>query len=254
MKTGSILDEIRARKEAELEAEKSAEGFESIFSRARDCPPRAPFGAALRRAADGTPAVIAELKKASPSAGVIRGDFEPRALSVLTERNFFLGSPANLEIAARSVEIPLLRKDFIFDKYQICQAKVWGASAVLLIAAMLGREELAELRAFAESLGLDALCEAHTEAEVGAVVSSGAKIVGINCRDLKSFRTDFDGAAHLLGLVPENCLRVCESAVDSRAALLKAGGFGADAALVGTELMRSPSPAGRLAELLGRGA
>ena len=176
------------------------------------------------------------------------------ALSVLTERNFFLGSPANLEIAARSVEIPLLRKDFIFDKYQICQAKVWGASAVLLIAAMLGREELAELRAFAESLGLDALCEAHTEAEVGAVVSSGAKIVGINCRDLKSFRTDFDGAAHLLGLVPENCLRVCESAVDSRAALLKAGGFGADAALVGTELMRSPSPAGRLAELLGRGA
>lgn len=125
---------------------------------------------------------------------------------------------------------------------------------MLLIAAMLGREELAELRAFAESLGLDALCEAHTEAEVGAVVSSGAKIVGINCRDLKSFRTDFDGAANLLGLVPENCLRVCESAVDSRAALLKAGGFGADAALVGTELMRSPSPAGRLAELLGRGA
>ena len=266
MKTGSILDEIRARKEAELDAEKSAEDFESICSRARDCPPRAPFGAALRRAADGTPAVIAELKKASPSAGVIRADFEPRALaeslagsgaaalSVLTEKNFFLGSPANLEIAAHSVEIPLLRKDFIFDKYQICQAKVWGASAVLLIAAMLGREELAELRAFAESLGLDALCEAHTEAEVGAVVSSGAKIVGINCRDLKSFRTDFDGAANLLGLVPENCLRVCESAVDSRAALLKAGGFGADAALVGTALMRSPSPAGRLAELLGRGA
>ena len=115
------MDEIRARKEAELDAEKSAEGFESIFSRARDCPPRAPFGAALRRAADGTPAVIAELKKASPSAGVIRADFEPRALaeslagsgaaalSVLTEKNFFLGSPANLEIAARSVEIPLLR-------------------------------------------------------------------------------------------------------------------------------------------------
>lgn len=266
MKTGSILDEIRARKEAELEAEKAAEGFGSIFARAKDSPPRAPFAAALRRAADGTPAVIAELKKASPSVGLIRADFEPAdlaeslaesgaaALSVLTEKNFFLGGPENLKAAARAVEIPLLRKDFIFDRYQICQAKAWGASAVLLIAAMLSREELADLRGFAESLGLDALCEAHTEAELDAAVSSGAKIVGVNSRNLKTFTTDLDGAAGLLKLVPESLLRVCESAVDSRGALLKAGASGADAALVGTELMRSPSPARRLGELLGRGA
>ena len=157
MKTDSILDKICALKSEELECEKRTIGFGELYSMAMDSPARAPFAAALKRGADGTPAVIAELKKASPSAGLIRADFRPgelakslagagaAALSVLTEKNFFMGSAENLKIAADSVSIPILRKDFIFDKYQICQAKVWGASAVLLIAAMLSRAEFEEL-------------------------------------------------------------------------------------------------------------
>ena len=204
MKTDSILDKICAQKFEELESEKRTIGFGELYSMAMDSPARAPFAAALKRSTDGTPAVIAELKKASPSAGLIRADFRPgelakslagagaAALSVLTEKNFFMGSAENLKIAADAVSIPILRKDFIFDKYQICQAKVWGASAVLLIAAMLSRAEFEELFGFAESLGLDALCEAHTEDEISMLASAGAKIIGVNCRNLKNFETDFE--------------------------------------------------------------
>ena len=211
-----------------------------------------------------TPAVIAELKKASPSAGLIRADFRPgelakslagagaAALSVLTEKNFFMGSAENLKIAADSVSIPILRKDFIFDKYQICQAKVWGASAVLLIAAMLSRAEFEELFGFAESLGLDALCEAHTEGEISMLASAGAKIIGVNCRNLKNFETDFERVGTLIKLVPQECVKVSESAIGSRETLLKAGEYGADAALIGSELMRASSPADRLLQLLGK--
>ena len=264
MKTGSILDEICARKAEELAGQKRAETYESIFARALAAPERASFVAALHRTLDGTPAVIAELKKASPSAGLIRADFNPEylarsleqngaaALSVLTEKNFFLGAEENLRIAANTVKIPLLRKDFIFDKYQICQAKVWGASAVLLIAAMLDKSEIEDLRSFAESLGLDALCEAHTQSEIETLVSAGAKIIGVNCRNLKNFSTDFARVGELIKLVPDGCVKVSESAIDSRESLLKAGSFGADAALIGSELMRAKSPAMRLSQLIGK--
>lgn len=262
MKT--ILDDICALKRVELESEKAAESFDSLYSRAKDTPQRASFAAAMCRAADGTPALIAELKKASPSAGLIRADFEPQtlaralagggasALSVLTERNFFKGSPENLKIAARTVSIPLLRKDFVFDEYQICQAKVWGASAVLLIAAMLTKSQFSQLLGFAESLGLDALCEAHTPDEIEMLLSGGAKIVGVNCRNLKNFETDFGRVAELIKLVPSDKIRVSESAIGSRAELLKAGGFGADGALVGSVIMRAASPEAKVRELLGK--
>jgi len=262
MKT--ILDDICALKRVELESEKAAESFDSLYSRAKDTPHRASFAAAMRRAADGTPALIAELKKASPSAGLIRADFEPQtlaraladggasALSVLTERNFFKGSPENLKIAARTVSIPLLRKDFVFDEYQICQAKVWGASAVLLIAAMLTKLQFSQLLGFAESLGLDALCEAHTPDEIEMLLSGGAKIVGVNCRNLKNFETDFERVAELIKLVPSDKIRISESAIGSRAELLKAGGFGADGALVGSVIMRAASPEAKVRELLGK--
>lgn len=264
MKTGSILDEICAKKALELAAEKRVEDFASIYERAKETQARASFIAALKKSSDATPAVIAELKKASPSSGLIRANFAPAdlarslsesgaaALSVLTEKNFFLGSDENLRIAAATVSIPLLRKDFIFDKYQICQAKVWGASAVLLIAAMLSQREFEDLLGFAKSLGLDALCEAHTEEEIAMLVASGAKIIGVNCRNLKNFHTDFARIGELVKSVPSDCVRVSESAIDSRETLLKAGTFGADAALIGSELMRAKSPAKRLAELLGK--
>ena len=258
MKTDSILDKICALKSEELESEKRTIGFGELYSMAMDSPARAPFAAALKRSSDGTPAVIAELKKASPSAGLIRADFRPgelaksAALSVLTEKNFFMGSAENLKRAADSVSRPILRKDFIFDKYQICQAKVWGASAVLLIAAMLSRAEFEELFGFAESLGLDALCEAHTEGEISMLASAGAKIIGVNCRNLKNFETDFERVGTLIKLVPQECVKVSESAIGSRETLLKAGEYGADAALIGSELMRASSPADRLSQLLGK--
>lgn len=264
MKTDSILDKICAQKFEELESEKRTIGFGELYSMAMDSPARAPFAAALKKSSDGTPAVIAELKKASPSAGLIRADFRPgelakslagagaAALSVLTEKNFFMGSAENLKIAADAVSIPLLRKDFIFDKYQICQAKVWGASAVLLIAAMLSRAEFEELFGFAESLGLDSLCEAHTEDEISMLASAGAKIIGVNCRNLKNFETDFERVGTLIKLVPQECVKVSESAIGSRETLLRAGEYGADAALIGSELMRASSPADRLSQLLGK--
>lgn len=163
-----------------------------------------------------------------------------------------MGSAENLKIAADAVSIPILRKDFIFDKYQICQAKVWGASAVLLIAAMLSRAEFEELFGFAESLGLDALCEAHTEGEISMLASAGAKIIGVNCRNLKNFETDFERVGTLIKLVPQECVKVSESAIGSRETLLRAGEYGADAALIGSELMRASSPADRLSQLLGK--
>lgn len=163
-----------------------------------------------------------------------------------------MGSAENLKIAADAVSIPILRKDFIFDKYQICQAKVWGASAVLLIAAMLSRAEFEELFGFAESLGLDALCEAHTEDEISMLASAGAKIIGVNCRNLKNFETDFERVGTLIKLVPQECVKVSESAIGSRETLLRAGEYGADAALIGSELMRASSPADRLSQLLGK--
>ena len=199
--------------------------------------------------------MIVELKKASPSRGLIRADFDARklaaelenagaaALSVLTERRHFLGGDENLSAAAQTVKIPLLCKDFIFDKYQICKARVLGASAVLLIARILDDAELAELLAFAKSLSLDALCEAHTEEEIARVVGAGAEIVGVNCRNLKSFETDFSITERLLGCVPAGVVRVAESAIEDNAMLLRARDAGADAALIGTSIMAKENPA-----------
>lgn len=257
-----ILQTIRNSNALLLEAQKRAQPFDELLEAARRAPARASFKSALKK--DGGVAVIAELKKASPSRGLIRAEFDVPALasslekagasamSVLTEPKYFLGSDANLEIAAGIVEIPLLYKNFVFDKYQICRAKVCGASAVLLIARMLSAEEFAELSAFAKSLNLDALCEAHTADEVDFLASAGAEIIGVNCRNLSSFETDFTISERLLSRIPDGVVRVSESAIDSRETLLRAQAAGADAALIGTSLMSAENPAQKLAELLGK--
>lgn len=263
MKSGSILDVICAEKRVDLEAEKAVVGFDEMLQRAQGAAVRACFKDALKKAS-GVPNVIAELKKASPSRGLIRADFDARklavelenagasALSVLTERRHFLGGDENLSAAAQAVKIPLLCKDFIFDKYQICKARVLGASAVLLIARILDDSELAELLAFAKSLSLDALCEVHTEEEIARVVGAGAEIVGVNCRNLKSFETDFSITERLLGRVPAGVVRVAESAIEDNAMLLRARDAGADAALIGTSIMAKKNPAEALKALIGR--
>lgn len=220
------------------------------------------FAEALKKNSDGKKPVriIAELKKASPSRGLIRSDFPcielarslersgAAALSVLTERNYFLGAPESLERVSGSVFIPVLRKDFILDEYQIYQSRAIGADAVLLIAALLEDSRFRNLYRLARSLGLHVLAEAHNEEEMKRILRSGAEIIGINARNLKSFRTDVSESAALLRAIPPDRIRVAESGVMKAEDLLERES--ADAFLIGELLMRAPSPAEKLRELL----
>ncbi|MGN1103201.1 MAG: indole-3-glycerol phosphate synthase TrpC, partial [Huintestinicola sp.] len=195
--------------------------------------------------------VISEVKKASPSKGLIQPDFDPvkiaveyekagaKAISCLTEEHYFHGSSTYLADIRKSVNIPLLRKDFIFDEYQIYEAKAIGADAVLLIAAMLTDDELKPLYDLAHSLGLDVLCEAHDDEEVLRLVRMGCDIIGVNNRDLKTFRVDIENTKRLAGLIPENTLLVCESGIKNNEHMKSARDWGADGVLIGETLMRS---------------
>lgn len=206
---------------------------------------------------------ICEAKKASPSKGVIAEDFPylqiareyeaagAAAVSVLTEPEFFLGKDEYLREIAETLEIPVLRKDFIVDEYQIYEAKLLGAAAVLLICAMLDEKTLVSYLECANTLKLSALVEAHTEAEVAQALRAGARIIGVNNRNLKTFEVDVAAGLRLRNLVPADRLFVSESGVRSRAevAALEAGGV--DAVLIGEALMRSRDKAAYLAELRG---
>ena len=211
---------------------------------------------------DALPGVIAEVKKASPSKGLIRPDFRPvelareleaagaAALSVLTEPNYFLGSLDYLRDVAAAVDIPCLRKDFIFDDYQLREARENGASAVLLIAAMLDQSTLVALAENARSYGLDVLGEAHDADEVKRLLDSPATLIGVNARDLKNFSTDLSRVEKLLALVPPERCPVAESAITCAADILRLREAGARGFLIGESLMRAPHPGERLKELL----
>lgn len=258
----NILDKIVEKKRIELAESKRLVSYDEILKKAKAAPVGPSFFTALK-IKNGNPAIIAELKKASPSMGIIRADFKPvelaaslenagaSALSVLTEKNFFLGGMQYLKDASVHVKIPILRKDFIFDKYQLCEAKAWGASAALLIAAMLDRDELKCLMAFADSIGLEILVETHSQEELDIALNSGAKIVGVNSRNLKTFEFDFTLFSKLIEKIPDSCIAVAESGVSTRENLLEAAKAGADAALVGTALMNKPFPSDELKKLLG---
>ncbi|MBO4303734.1 MAG: indole-3-glycerol phosphate synthase TrpC [Lentisphaeria bacterium] len=208
------------------------------------------------------PGVIAEIKKASPSKGMIRRDFSPAelaleleksgaaALSVLTEPNYFLGSLSFLKEVAKKVKIPVLRKDFIFDPYQILEARHAGASAILLIAAMLEQKELVSLGEYARKLGLDVLGEAHNEEEIRRLLDSPVTLVGVNARDLHSFSTDLARVEKLIGLVPQERLPVAESAIRSADDIRRLREAGAKGFLIGETLMRAEHPGKKLEELL----
>ena len=263
MSEANILAEIAAVTRRDLEKQKTLLPEHEIRALcAGHHREKRDFYAALRREnrLSGAPRVIAELKKASPSAGVIRADFQPMelapmlekagaaALSVLTEPHRFQGRPAYLSGVARLVKIPVLRKDFIVDAYQLCQAKLWGADAVLLIAALLDAPAMRELARQAAGLGLAILGEAHNEAELEQVLNTpeiGA--VGVNCRDLKTFRTDWAGLDSLLRQIPADRVAVAESGIRSASDMAQ---LPADAFLIGSTLMAAADPAAQLRELL----
>ncbi|MPM72086.1 Indole-3-glycerol phosphate synthase [bioreactor metagenome] len=208
--------------------------------------------------------MIAELNSASPSKGVIRAAIDVEtvapgleaagaaALSVLTEKNFFLGSESNLRRARKAVSIPLLRKDFIYDEYQILEARVWGADAILLIAAMLSPEEFRRLHAFAHSLQLDVLCEAHTAEELAMLLDNGGELIGVNARNLSTFDTSLELAGELIRRIPAGKIAVAESAIKSAEDLRTLEQLGAKAFLIGETLMRAADPGRKLCELLSK--
>lgn len=208
------------------------------------------------------PAVIAEIKRASPSKGIIRKDFDPvqiadqyirggaSALSVLTDERFFQGNLSFLEAIRPNAPIPLLRKDFILDSYQLYEAKAYGADAVLLIAAALGPNRLIELLVEAEAIGLECLVEVHAEEEVRGLAGKGVKIFGINNRDLVTFQTDLATTLRLVTHIPEGCVVVSESGISGTDEIRRLMESGVDAVLIGEQLMRAADPGKMLSELL----
>src|SRR5271170_650849 len=217
----------------------------------------------LRRVAQdgGAAAVIAELKKASPSRGLIRADFRPSelardlerggaaALSVLTDRQFFQGSLDYLRAASSSTSLPCLRKDFIVDEFQIVEARANRADAILLIVAALDQKELVALAATARAQGLDVLCEAHDEAELERALDAGCDLIGVNSRNLRTFEVNLETAFRLAEKVPASCVRVAESGIQSGADIARLRSAGYQAFLIGESLMKATRPAEALAKL-----
>jgi indole-3-glycerol phosphate synthase len=257
----TILDEIVASKRREVEAARARMPLEELEHQAAEAPPVRDFRAAL--AGPGPIRLIAEVKKASPSAGVLRADFDPIAiarayqahgaacLSVLTDVPYFQGHLSYLARIRAAVAIPLLRKDFLIDEYQVVEARLAGADAVLLIAEILDDGLMARLLARARALGMAALVELHDPANLPRVLAAGADLVGINNRDLHRFVTDLDLTLRLRPLVPPGVLLVSESGIHSRADVLRLEAAGVDAVLVGESLMRAPDVGRAAEELLG---
>jgi indole-3-glycerol phosphate synthase len=254
------LDEILAITRRDLERRKQAANLADLERCAANHIPRG-FAAALRRPVE-QPTIIAELKKASPSKGLIRADFQvaslaiqleaagAAALSILTEEHFFQGSLANLDEASRSVTIPCLRKDFIVDEFQILEARASAADAILLIAAALDDAALKKLTNAAHAQQLDVLCEVHNAEELERVLDLGCEVIGVNNRNLHTFEVSLETSLELASNLPRNTVRVSESGIHTFAdiARLRAAGF--NAFLVGESLMRQSDPAQALMRLL----
>lgn len=257
-----ILQKIVARKREELEARRLERPLAEMQRLAGGCGATRGFAAVLAgRVAAGDAAVIAEIKKASPSKGVIRDDFDPgeiarayaaggaTCLSVLTDRDFFQGHEDYL-VAARAVcDLPVIRKDFIIDEYQVAESRVIGADCILLIVAALDDAALAGLYAAAKEQGLDVLVEVHDGDELERALGLELELIGINNRDLRSFDTRLETTLDLLDQVPEGCLVVTESGIHSREDVALMRNNGVHAFLVGEAFMRAPDPGQALRDL-----
>jgi indole-3-glycerol phosphate synthase len=258
----AFLDRIVAATRTRLAETKRGADLPALERQAEQHSPRGFRRALLEKSKDSI-AVIAELKKASPSKGLIRADFHPAelarelegagaaALSVLTDEEFFQGSLRNLREASAVVKIPCLRKDFIVDEFQLLEARANSADAVLLIVAALSSEDLGALVSAARRHGLDVLCEIHDSDELLRALDAGCDLIGVNARDLRTFKVDLDTAVTLAEKIPAGIVRVAESGIHSGedVASLKAVRF--NAFLIGESLMRADSPGDALRELLG---
>ena len=262
----TILDKILARKREEVAARQVAVPLATLEQRCQDAGPCRGFAAALHRQIDNKrPAVIAEIKKASPSKGLIRQHFEPAAiaasyaeygascLSVLTDVDFFQGHDDYLAQARDACQLPVLRKDFMLDPYQIVESRALGADCVLLIVAALGPSQLQELAATARERGLDVLVEVHDQAELELALALAPTMIGINNRDLHNFKTSLNVTYQLLPLIPPGTVVVTESGILVREDVEEMLVHGVYGFLVGESFMRAADPGAKLKELFFNG-
>ncbi len=257
----SKLDEVLAHKREETANAKGRRPLAQLEEALKTRKPTRGFRGGIQR--PGKLSLIAEVKRASPSAGWIKEGASAggtaqayaaagaQAISVLTDRKFFAGSISDLGAVKGKVALPVLGKDFLLEEYQVVEAAVAGADAVLLIVAALKPDELRRLLRLATDLSLDALVETHDERELGEALEAGAQVVGINNRNLATLKVDLETTHRLAGKVPPDRVLVSESGIRSRADVEKVAGWGAHAILVGEELMSAPDPGARIKELMG---
>jgi indole-3-glycerol phosphate synthase len=257
--TGTVLDRILDARHVAVEQRKKILPETALKYGVKAATPLRDFSAALSR--EGLN-VIAELKPASPSRGILREPFDPvalaqalesagaAALSVLTEEEFFHGSLKNLREARKNVKLPVLRKDFIFDPWQVWEARANDADSFLLIVAALHDSQIRDLIALGRELGMEPLVEVHTADELDRALAAGARIVGVNNRDLKTLSVRVETSFELIGHIPEECIAISESGLRTHDDLVKLRNAGFDAFLIGEHLMLSPDPAAALAQLL----
>jgi len=255
------LDQIVAATRRRVADAKRSADLHRLEQAAEQHVPRG-FRQALATKSRSGPAIIAELKKASPSRGLIRANFEPEelakemeasgatALSVLTDEEFFLGSLDNLRRASASTLLPCLQKDFIVDEFQVLQARACCADAILLIVAVLSQAELIALRKKSRALGLDVLCEAHNEEELRRAVDAGFDVIGVNNRDLRTFKVDVRTALRLAEMIPQDVISVAESGIGNGTDIAHLRAAGYQALLIGESLMKADSPGEALKFLL----
>ena len=258
--TGTVLDRILDARRAAVDHRKRVLPETALKYGVKAASPLRDFAAALSRDALN---VIAELKPASPSRGVIRDPFDPvalaqslaaagaAALSVLTEPEFFGGSLRNMRDARKEIAAPVLRKDFIFDSWQVWESRANDADSFLLIVAALDDALLRELLSLGRELGMEPLIEVHTAAELARALAAGARIIGVNNRDLRTLDVRVETALELIELIPDDRIAVAESGLSTNADLRRLRGAGFDAFLIGEHLMRAGDPAAALTELLG---
>lgn len=257
-----ILDKIVDYKRKKLEEEKIITAFNKLVSQIESCNETRNFKKSIIENKDIS--IIAEVKKASPSKGVIREDFQPlaiakeyeknkvQAISVLTEDKFFQGKDEYLSQIKGITSIPILRKDFIIDPYQIYQARVLGADVILLIAAILTKNELIGFQSIAKEIGLQCLVEVHDEAELNTVLETEAEVIGINNRDLKTFKTTLETTERLMSFIPKDKAVISESGINTRKDMEFLSNLGVQGVLIGESLMRAKSIDEKLRELRGR--
>ena len=263
--TPDILKKILARKAEEISERCERVGLRELGERIDGMAPPRPFADALRtRVANGDSAVIAEIKRASPSRGVLRENFEPAdiareyeaggaaALSVLTDSDFFQGADAHLQDARAACSLPVLRKDFTIDAYQVYEARALGADCILLIVAALGDATINELAGLAVHLDMDVLVEVHDAEELERVLHLDRLLLGINSRNLRTFETNLDTIVDLLGSIPDDRLVIAESGIHTPEDVRRMRDAGVHSFLVGEAFMRAEHPGERLAALFAK--